>query len=100
MLLGIYPDGLVTPFNTSKPGELNNDQNSPFNVGLQISVSSSDLMSMVASVKNSVGMTYNLNSGNCVDWAMAVLTNGGIDLVSGMTRLTSTSSHGNTGSCQ
>ena len=78
--LGFYPDGGVSPLGSpSNTSMLVEDSNHPYDVSVQLSISSSQLANIYNDITGA-NNTYNLNSYNCTDFAFDVSSSGGLNL--------------------
>ena len=80
--VGFYPQGNVWPYDPSDQGCLNNDSYAPYNIALNIKVTShqfNQILSYLA-VGNDKGYLYNLNSNNCTTFALNSLRKAGIKI--------------------
>jgi hypothetical protein len=79
--VGFYPSTMVIPYSPSSPGVLNNDANTGYNIGLTVTVSSSQFFAMLNYMYQANNTnTYNLNSNNCTDFAVDAMAAGGVSI--------------------
>jgi len=123
--VGFYPSKFVWPITPPVPGVLNNDENTPFNIGAQYNINSTMFFNMLQFVMGSTSDNYQVNTYNCTNFALDALDAGHISLprtigywlggmgvdpgdlgedirgynFTGMTRITTPFLHANLGSC-
>jgi hypothetical protein len=78
-LLGFYPATGVAPWDPSEPSALVDDSAHPYDVKIDISITASQLSTILNQIKNRAG-TYNLNSYNCTDFALGACASAGLSL--------------------
>jgi hypothetical protein len=75
--VGFYPATTAGPTNQTAPGQLNNNQNHQYNIGLVITVDAYHFMSLVAWINDgSNSATYDLSTYNCTTWSIDALAAG------------------------
>lgn len=77
-IAGLYPNGGVSPGNTSTASIYLNDEGHPYDVALTITVNSNDFFAMIddfSQIEN-----YDLNENNCTDQVLDCLNSGGVIL--------------------
>jgi hypothetical protein len=78
--IGFYPSKDVTPYSSSVPGVLNNDDQAQYNIGASFSMSNTLFYAMLASVPNISTNYYQANTYNCTNFVLSVLESGHIYL--------------------
>lgn len=70
-VLGYYPDTTVDPSAPNDPRAFGNDQGHSFDVAISIPINPNQLLDVISYISNSP-TSYNLNTYNCTDFAIAV----------------------------
>ncbi|QOG02052.1 hypothetical protein [Flavobacterium sp. MDT1-60] len=79
-VLGYWPATSVNPVTSpSDKKAFGNDENHYFDVSISNNISSSQLKNIINYCKDNVPTTYNLNSYNCTDFALAIGRLGGLN---------------------
>jgi hypothetical protein len=78
--MGLYPSANVTPFNPVSKGNMNDDEGHSFDIALSVSVGGQQFMDILNFCANGNNINYDMNSNNCVTWALASLSAGGINI--------------------
>ncbi|MEO9210147.1 MAG: hypothetical protein ABI208_03565, partial [Ginsengibacter sp.] len=82
--VGFYPQNSVTPYTPKDKGELNNDEQHPYNISLTIDVNSGqffNILNYILKVKSS-GQNYDLDNYNCTSFGIRALLAGQVYLPS------------------
>lgn len=80
--VGFYPVGAVTPRFPSDQGELDDNEQTGYNIAVTYTVSNLQFFSMLnyIAVGNNPGYLYDLYSNNCTTFALHTLSTGGINI--------------------
>ena len=81
MTFGFYPGQGVNPItgNTTAPGVMNNDQGHAYSASISVNASAAEMSSILNYAIN-YQSTYNLNTYNCTDFAIAIGNIAGMNL--------------------
>jgi hypothetical protein len=84
--VGLYPQGIITPWATSDQGQLNNDEGHTYNISLSVSLTNVQFYNMLnyIAIGNNPGYIYDLNDNNCTTFALHALSAGGVSVPSTM----------------
>lgn len=82
--IGFYPSGSVSPTYPRDEGQLNNDEQHPYDVSLTINMTNSQFFTVLstASLGNNMGFVYDLNNNNCTTYALGALNSAGFNIIS------------------
>jgi hypothetical protein len=78
--MGLYPSTNVTPFNPVSQGNMNDDEGHSFDIALSVSLGGQQFMDILNFCANGNNINYDMNSNNCVTWALSSLSTGGINI--------------------
>jgi hypothetical protein len=78
--MGLYPSTNVTPFNPVSKGNMNDDEGHSFDIALSVSLGGQQFMDILNFCANGNNINYDMNSNNCVTWALYSLSAGGINI--------------------
>jgi hypothetical protein len=78
--MGLYPSTNVTPFNPVSKGNMNDDEGHSFDIALSVSLGGQQFMEILNFCANGNNINYDMNSNNCVTWALSSLSAGGINI--------------------
>lgn len=81
-VLGFYPSTSVNLDNPATTGICKNDSAEEFDVSLSLNVNISQLNNILNYIKFKASTTYNLNTFNCTDFGMSVMSLAGITIPS------------------
>lgn len=82
--VGFYPQGNVDPYNPIDKGQLNNNEQHPYNISLTTDVNNSEFYNILNFVSqvNYSNQNYNLNNFNCTTFSIGACSTGDINLPS------------------
>lgn len=78
--IGFYPKQGVTPRRPISQGILVNDENTPYDVGLEINLSETDFFNFLVKIKNAGTPNFDLNNFNCTGYCINRVSEIGITL--------------------
>ncbi len=78
MVLGFYPETSVSNTQPSSTGTFGNDESTEFDVSISVPISAIQLLKIIGYCET--GLTYNLNTFNCSDFAIQVSNLAGLNL--------------------
>jgi hypothetical protein len=78
--VGFFPQEIVSPSSPGAPGILSDDEGTPYNVCLTMTVNSSQFFSIASYVSQGTASVYNLNSYNCTSFAVDALATAAINI--------------------
>lgn len=78
--VGFHPSDAVNPISPSTTGELDNDEDSYYDLSLTIPINQSQINNLISYIKNSGNATYDLNTYNCTTFVLDCLKSAGINL--------------------
>ncbi|MEO5894063.1 MAG: hypothetical protein ABIQ31_27650, partial [Ferruginibacter sp.] len=82
--IGFYPRNSASPVSPVDQGQLNNDEQHPYDVSLTITMTNSQFFTVLstASLGNNAGFQYDLNNNNCSSYALRAVNSAGFNIIS------------------